>query len=51
MGGGLFGGIGLMEILLIAGVLYFVYAYMRRRQQPAPASSYGYTPPQEADTG
>ena len=51
MGHGLFGGIGLMEILLIAGVLYFVYAYMRRRRQPAPASSYGYTPPRESDTG
>jgi predicted lipid-binding transport protein (Tim44 family) len=51
LGGGLFGGIGLMEILLIAGVLYFVYAYMRRRRQPAPASSYGYTPPRESDTG
>ncbi len=51
MGHGLFGGIGLMEILLIAGVLYFVYAYMRRRQQPAPASSYGYTPPRESGTG
>jgi predicted lipid-binding transport protein (Tim44 family) len=50
MGGGLFGGIGFMEILLIAGVLYFVYAYMRRRQQPATATSYGYTPPRESDT-
>jgi predicted lipid-binding transport protein (Tim44 family) len=51
LGHGLFGGIGLMEILLIAGVLYFVYAYMRRRQQPAPASSYGYTPPRASDAG
>jgi predicted lipid-binding transport protein (Tim44 family) len=51
MGHGLFGGIGLMEILLIAGVLYFVFAYLRRRQQPAPASSYGYASPREADTG
>ena len=50
LGGGLFGGIGFMEILLIAGVLYFVYGYMRRRRQPAPAASYGYTPPQESDT-
>jgi predicted lipid-binding transport protein (Tim44 family) len=50
MGHGLFGGIGFMEILLIAGVLYFVFAYLRRRrQQPAPASSYGYAPPQESD--
>jgi predicted lipid-binding transport protein (Tim44 family) len=51
MGHGLFGGIGFMEILLIAGILYFVFAYLRRRQQPASASSYGYTPPREADTG
>jgi predicted lipid-binding transport protein (Tim44 family) len=51
MGHGLFGGIGLMEILLIAGGLYLLYSYMRRRQQPAPASSYGYTPPRGSDTG
>jgi predicted lipid-binding transport protein (Tim44 family) len=51
MGHGLFGGIGFMEILLIAGVLYFVYAYLRRRRQSAPASSYGYTTPRESDTG
>jgi predicted lipid-binding transport protein (Tim44 family) len=47
LGGGLFGGIGLLEILLIAGLLYLGYVYLRRRQQPAAASSYGYTPPQE----
>jgi predicted lipid-binding transport protein (Tim44 family) len=51
MGHGLFGGIGFMEILLIAGILYFVFAYLRRRQQSASASSYGYTPPRESDTG
>jgi predicted lipid-binding transport protein (Tim44 family) len=50
MGGGLFGGIGLLEILLIAGLLYFGYSYLRRRQQAAPANSYGYTPPQGTDT-
>ena len=50
MGHGLFGGIGFMEILLIAGILYFVFAYLRRRQQPAPATSYGYTPTQAADS-
>jgi predicted lipid-binding transport protein (Tim44 family) len=49
MGSGLFGGIGFMEIILIAGILYLAYAYMRRRQQPVPASSYGYTPPQASD--
>lgn len=45
MGHGLFGGIGLMEILLIGGLIFFVMYYLRRRQQPAPAGSYGYTPP------
>jgi predicted lipid-binding transport protein (Tim44 family) len=50
LGGGLFGGIGLLEILLIAGLLYFGYSYLRRRQQPAPASSYGYTPAQGGET-
>ena len=49
-GGGLFGGIGMLEILLIGGLLYFAFAYMRRRQQPAPASPYGYAPPQEVET-
>jgi len=50
LGGGLFGGIGFIEILLIAGLLYFGYSYLKRRQQAAPASSYGYTPPQGSDT-
>jgi predicted lipid-binding transport protein (Tim44 family) len=45
MGHGLFGGIGFMEILLIGGLIFFVMYYLRRRQQPAPAGSYGYTPP------
>lgn len=49
-GHGLFGGIGLLEILLIAGLIYFAVSYMRRRQQPAPAASYGYTPPYQQDT-
>ena len=48
-GGGLLGGIGLLEILLIGGVLYFAFAYLRRRQQPAPASPYGYGAPQSRD--
>jgi predicted lipid-binding transport protein (Tim44 family) len=51
LGGGLFGGIGFIEILLIAGLLYFGYSYLKRRQQTAPASSYGYTPPQESSAG
>lgn len=41
-GGGLLGGVGFLEILLIGGLLYMVFAYVRRRQQPAPASPYGY---------
>ena len=51
MGHGLFGGIGFLEILLIAGLIYLGYSYLRRRQQPSPASSYGYAPPQESGTG
>jgi predicted lipid-binding transport protein (Tim44 family) len=50
MGHGLFGGIGFVEILLIAGLLYFAYTYLRRRQQPVGAGSYGYTPPQASNT-
>ncbi|MGE3538001.1 MAG: Tim44 domain-containing protein [Candidatus Tectimicrobiota bacterium] len=50
-GGGLFGGIGFLEILLIGGVLYFAFAYMRRRQQPATASPYGYSVPQDTTLG
>jgi predicted lipid-binding transport protein (Tim44 family) len=45
MGHGLFGGIGFMEILLIGGLIFLAMYYLRRRQQPAPAGSYGYTPP------
>jgi predicted lipid-binding transport protein (Tim44 family) len=45
MGHGLFGGSGFMEILLIGGLIFFAMYYLRRRQQPAPAGSYGYTPP------
>jgi len=48
-GGGLFGGIGFLEILLIGGVLYFAFAYFRKRQQPTPASPYGYAPPPSND--
>lgn len=50
MGHGLFGGIGFLEILLIGGLIYFLVSYMRRRQQPAPAGSYGYTPPYQEET-
>ena len=31
LGGGLFNGIGLLEILLIGGLLYMGFAYLRRR--------------------
>ena len=47
--GGLFGGLGLLEILLIGGLIYFAFVYMRRRQQPMPASPYSYGPPQGID--
>jgi predicted lipid-binding transport protein (Tim44 family) len=50
LGGGLFGGIGLLEILLIGGGLFFLLSYLRRRQQPAPATAYGYGSPQEVET-
>ena len=49
-GSGLFGGVGLLEILLIGGLRHFAFAYMRRRQQPTPASPYGYAPPQGTET-
>ena len=48
--GGFGGGIGLLEILLIGGLIYFAFAYMRRRQQPTPANPYGYGPPQGVET-
>jgi len=50
LGGGLFNGIGLLEILLIGGLLYMIFAYLRRRQQPVPAGSYGYASPQRPET-
>lgn len=50
LGGGLFGGIGLLEILLIGGGLFFLLSYLRRRQQPAPATPYGYGSPQGVET-
>lgn len=46
MGSGLFGGIGFVEILIIGGLVYLVFVYMRRRRQATPASPYGYPAPQ-----
>ncbi len=44
MGRGFFGGIGLLDILIIGGLIYFALSYMRRRQEaePAPATAGGY---------
>lgn len=49
-GGGLFGGIGLLEMLLVGGGLWLLFSYLRRRQQPAPATPYGYGSPQGVET-
>lgn len=49
LGGGLLGGIGFLEILLIGGFLFFIFSYLRRRQQPSLASPAGYAPPQETE--
>lgn len=43
MGHGLGGGIGLLEILLIAGLAYVAFSFMRRRA-PQPAAPAGYAP-------
>ena len=47
-GGSLFGSIGFLEILLIGGLLYVGFVYLRRRQQTT-ASPYGYGTPQEVE--
>jgi predicted lipid-binding transport protein (Tim44 family) len=49
MGHGLFGGIGFMEILIVGGLLFFAFAYLRRRQQTAAAGPSAYTPSQYDD--
>lgn len=49
IGRGLFGGIGLMEILIIGGLAYFALAYLRSRQQTAPAGSQGHAASHGAD--
>lgn len=43
-GGGGLGGIGMLEILLLGGLAFMVFAYMRRRQQPSQPAPYGYDP-------
>jgi predicted lipid-binding transport protein (Tim44 family) len=50
MGSGFFGGIGLIEMLIVGGLIYFALSYMRRRQEPAPAPSQGYATPRGTDT-
>jgi predicted lipid-binding transport protein (Tim44 family) len=42
MGRGFFGGIGLLELLIIAGVIAFLVSQMRRRQHSTPALAMGY---------
>lgn len=44
MGGGFGGGIGLVEILLVAALAYFAYSFFRRRQA-ATAAPAGYADP------
>jgi len=45
MGHGGFGGIGLMEIVILAGLAYLAFRFMRSRQQPQPAAPPGYAAP------
>ena len=44
LGSGLFGGIGLLEIMIIGGLVWFAFGYMRRGQAGATASGYGAPP-------
>ena len=44
LGHGFGGGFGLIEILLVAALVYFGLSYMRRRQQGTLASPSGYAP-------
>ena len=39
-GGGMFGGIGLFDIILIGGILYFLYRFLKRRREEATAGAY-----------
>lgn len=39
--GGMGGGIGLFEILLLAGIGYLIYRFVKNRREPAAVASYG----------
>lgn len=49
MGSGLGGGIGLMEILIVGGLTYVAFSYVRRRMQTMPAEVHGNAIPPGAD--
>jgi predicted lipid-binding transport protein (Tim44 family) len=46
--GGHGGGIGLLEILVVVGLLWLAFSYMRSRQQSQPAAPPGYAAPGDA---
>ena len=45
-GGHGFGGIGLMEILIVGGLIFLAFSFIRRRQQAQPAAPSGYAAPE-----
>jgi len=47
-GGHGFGGIGLMEILIVGGLIFLAFSFLRRRQQQQPAAPSGYAAPDAA---
>ena len=42
MGGGFGGGFGLLEMLLLGGLAYFAFSFLRRRREAQPAMAGGY---------
>jgi len=42
MGGGFGGGFGLLEMLLLGGLAYFAFSFLRRRREAQPAIAGGY---------
>jgi predicted lipid-binding transport protein (Tim44 family) len=48
-GGGMFGGIGIFEIILIGGILYFIYRFVKKRREQA-ATVGAYSQGQSVDT-